>query len=88
VAPRSVESQSHRTKAGGCFTPEEESELRRLVGQTFDLRDGPYYTDGLKAIETWFDRRHVRRLEIREERTARLVNLLRETDPVRRRVAA
>lgn len=64
--------------------PTELQELRGLVGQAFELRGSPYIFEAVGAIEEWHDRRHVRRLEQAQERSARwlrLLRLLRETAP-------
>ena len=52
------------------FSAIEEAQLRRLVGQAFDLRDGPYLRDALEAITEWNERTLPDRLERQAERAA------------------
>ena len=49
------------------FSELEAAQLRRLVYEAFDLRDGPYLLDACEAIVDW----HVRTLPDRLERQAR-----------------
>lgn len=59
-----------------------ELELRALVDQAWELRDGPYLDDAVAAIVDWHERRHLRELERRQEHDARiprLLQLLKET---------
>jgi hypothetical protein len=64
-------------------TAAEERELRALVYQAFELRESGYLVDAVADIIEWFERRPLAELEQRQERQARLVRLLRETDPDR-----
>jgi hypothetical protein len=59
----------------------EEALLRALVIQAFDLKGSPYFVDAVGAIVDAHERAPLTRLEDRQERTAGLVTLLRETDP-------
>jgi replicative DNA helicase len=61
----------------------DEDELRVLVEQAWELRNSPYYLDACAAVEDWHDRRHLRRFDRRQEGNARMILLLRETDPDR-----
>ena len=51
--------------------------LRQLCYQAFDLRDGPYLTDAVRAIGTWADRREVSRVEAEAWKDHRALQLLR-----------
>jgi hypothetical protein len=53
------------------FSELEEAQLRRLVDQAFDLRDGPYLRDACEAIVDWHWKTLPDRLERRAERGAR-----------------
>ena len=59
------------------MTLEEQIELRALVIQAMDLRDGPYLRDACEAIVTWHERRALTRLERKQERDARIAHLAR-----------
>lgn len=57
--------------------------LRPLVCQAFELRESPYLLDAIAAIVDAHARMPLTLLESRQERNARVISLLRETDPVR-----
>ena len=57
--------------------------LRALVVQAFDLRESPYFIDGCQEIVDAHGRLPLALLEHRQERNERLIRLLRETDPAR-----
>jgi hypothetical protein len=63
--------------APGREAAAEERELRALVDQAWELRGTPYLRDACEAIVDWHERRHLRRLEAEQERTAALRRLLR-----------
>jgi len=63
-----------------CWS-EAELTLRVLVAQAWELRTSPYFEDALAAIGDWHDRRWLTAFERREGHHARLVRVLRETDP-------
>jgi hypothetical protein len=65
------------------LTVEEQQELRALCDQAIETRNAApaYTTDASQAIEVWWQRRALRALERDQERQARLIRLLRETDP-------
>jgi hypothetical protein len=65
-------------------TPDEELELRALVGIAWERRGQPDYRAALEAIVDWHDRQHIRRFE-RKQRNLALVLLLRESEAVRLR---
>jgi hypothetical protein len=65
------------------FLPHEDEQLYLLVGQAFELKGSPYFLDACQAIVDWNDRRLLTRIERKQEEIARLVRLLRETDPDR-----
>jgi hypothetical protein len=58
-------------------TVAEESELRALTDQAWELRQTPYLRDACEAIIEWHGRRHLRRLEREQERAAALARLMR-----------
>jgi hypothetical protein len=66
-------------------TPDEELELRALVGIAWERRGQPDYRAALEAIVDWHDRRHIRRFERKQRNLAALVLLLRESEAVRLR---
>jgi hypothetical protein len=53
------------TRGGGSLDAVEEAQLRRLVYQAFELRDGPYFRDACEAIVAWNERTLPDRLERR-----------------------
>lgn len=61
------------------MTRADEHELRALVDQAFDLRDGPYLRDAAEWIVRWHERRHLRAYERRQQRHASVLQALRET---------
>jgi len=61
----------------------EDQELAALAGIAWERRGQPDFRASIDAIETWFDRRHIRRFERKQRELAALVQLLRETDPAR-----
>lgn len=61
------------------MTVREQRELDALVTQAIEHRGSPYLLDACAAIAAWFERRELTELEHRQERTSRLVRLLRET---------
>jgi hypothetical protein len=66
-------------------TPNEELELRALVGIAWERRGQSDYRAALDAIGDWHDRRHIRRFERKQRNLAALVLLLRESEAVRLR---
>jgi len=62
-------------------TGREEAELHALVLQAWELRGTGYTVDAAAAIVDWHLRRPLARHERRLERQARLVRLLRDTNP-------
>jgi hypothetical protein len=60
-------------------TAREQRELDALVVQAIEHKGSPYLVDACSAIVAWFERRDLTELEHQQERTARLVRLLRET---------
>jgi hypothetical protein len=63
-------------------------ELRALVYQAWELRGTPYLIDAVRAIVDWQERKPLAEFELQQERdarNARLILLLRETDPYRLR---
>jgi hypothetical protein len=66
-------------------TPDEELELRALVGIAWERRGQSDYRAALAAIVDWHDRRHIRRFERKQRNLAALVLLLRESEAVRLR---
>ena len=67
------------------MTPDEELELRALVGIAWERRGQSDYRAALEAIVDWHDRRHIRRFEQKQRNLAALVLLLRESEAVRLR---
>ena len=63
------------------MTRDEELELRGLVVQAWELRDGPYLLDAVGALVEWYERRGLRWLIRRQERQSALVRLMRESRP-------
>jgi hypothetical protein len=66
-------------------TPDEELELRALVGIAWERRGQSDYQAALEAVVEWHDRRHIRRFERKQRNLAALVLLLRESEAVRLR---
>jgi hypothetical protein len=64
--------------------PENDLELRALVGLAWEARPWPGNRAQVEAIEAWHDRRHVRAWERRQRQHAYLVQVLRETSPAPR----
>jgi hypothetical protein len=60
-------------------TDREQRELGALVVQAIEHKGTAYLFDACAAIVAWFERRELTELEHRQERTSRLVRLLRET---------
>jgi hypothetical protein len=61
-----------------------EEQLRALVCQAFDLRDGPYLHDAVEAIVEAWHRRPLTVLELQQEqqgRVRRILRLLSESNP-------
>ena len=58
------------------MSPGEEGVLKGMVGQAWELRDGPYLRDACQAIVDWHQRRPLARLERRQAETASLHRLL------------
>lgn len=83
--PRShgTSAQYKRCQLWAAMNASDEDELRVLVEQAWELRNSPYYLDACAAVEDWHDRRHLRRFDRRQEGNARMILLLRETDPDR-----
>jgi hypothetical protein len=54
---------------------DERNDLRALVIQAMDLRDGPYIQDAVEAIVDWHARRALTLLERRQEQDARIRRL-------------
>jgi hypothetical protein len=52
----------------GCVTVREETELRALVIQAFELRETPYLVDACDAITGWFTRLPLTLFEREQER--------------------
>ena len=67
------------------MTPDEELELRALVGIAWERRGQPDYRAAIDAIVDWHDRRHIRRFERKQRNLTALVLLLRESEAVRLR---
>jgi hypothetical protein len=68
------------SRSRGDPPPEpDDPELARLTAQAFDLRESSYFRDAIQAIVDWFERRHERRLDRRDDGFARLVRLLERT---------
>ena len=65
------------------MTRADDLEIRALVSQAWELRGTPYLIDAAAWIVDWHERRYLRVLERRQERRARLLRALRETDPAR-----
>jgi hypothetical protein len=59
----------------------EEDELYLRAAQAWELRDSSYFRDAVEEIVVWTARRRQSHLERRQDETARLVRLLRATDP-------
>lgn len=57
--------------------------LMALIVQAIELKGTPYFFDACRAIIDAHDRAPLTRLERREERNARFVRLLHETNPNR-----
>ncbi len=57
--------------------------LRALVLQAWEFRGSPYLVDAVKAIVDAHERAPLTLLERRQERTGRLVRVMRQTDPAR-----
>jgi hypothetical protein len=70
--------EARRGDEGG-MTPREQRELDALVVQAIEHKGSPYLIDACGAIATWFERRDLTEFEHQQERTARLVRLIRET---------
>ena len=65
-----------------CCAPLDEDdlrELRALVDQAFDLRDGPYLRDACEHIVDWRARTNLRHLERDQEHAGSALRLLRES---------
>jgi hypothetical protein len=70
-------------------TRDDELELRALVGYAWERRHDPgALREACAPIEDWHDRRHMRAFERRVRSTAVVLQVLRETNPERRRLAA
>jgi hypothetical protein len=52
------------------FSDLEAAQLRRLVGEAFDLRQSAYFTDAVRAIVNWHERTLPDRLERQARRRA------------------
>jgi hypothetical protein len=63
------------------MTRDDQIELAALAGIAWERRLTPEARDAVEAIETWWDRRGIRRLERRRRSTAAVLQCLRETDP-------
>jgi hypothetical protein len=61
------------------MTAPEQRELDALVTQAIEHKGSPYLLDACNAIVAWYERRQLNELEHRQERSSRLVRLLRET---------
>ena len=70
------------------MTPDEELELRALVGIAWERRGQSDYRAALEAIVDWHDRRHIRRFERKQRNLAALVLLLRWAENARRKQLA
>lgn len=57
--------------------------LYALVSQAWELRNSPYFPDALAAILDWYDRLGLTIHEKRQDHIAKVVRLLRQTDPAR-----
>ncbi len=81
--PRHSSGQPGARRPG--MTPAErahlDEHLRALVLQAFELRQTPYLRDAVDAIVAAYERKPLTLLERRQERTGRLIRLMRETDP-------
>ena len=58
-------------------------QLRALTAQAFELRASPWLGEAVAAIVDAHQRRSLTELEAQQERTGRLIRLLRATDPDR-----
>jgi hypothetical protein len=67
------------------LTPNEELELRALVGYAWERRGQAEFRAAVAAILDWHDRRYIREYERRQRSTAAVLRVLRETDPARAR---
>ena len=52
------------------FSDVESAQLRRLVYEAYDLRDGPYLRDAVEAVVAWHERTIPDRLERQARTTA------------------
>jgi hypothetical protein len=69
--------------------PEEELELRGLVGLAWERRADPAELRAAVArIMDWHDRRDVRAYERHQQSSAAVLHVLRQTDPTRTRRSA
>ncbi len=55
-------------------------ELRALVDQALDLRDGPYFGDACAHIVDWRAHTNLRHLERQQERRGAALRLLRQSN--------
>jgi hypothetical protein len=69
-------------------TPDEELELRASVGYAAERHGTPQFRPAIAPISEWHDRRYIRAYERREPATAGVLQVMRATNPARRREAA
>lgn len=65
----------------GELTPDDELELRALVGRAFDARYKPLFGLRCEDIVDWYDQRFQRAYARRQRSTAAVLQTLRETNP-------
>lgn len=61
------------------MTRDEQLELAALAGIAWEHRGEPDFREHVDRVIDWHDRRHIRRLEIRQRSTAAVLQVLRET---------